>query len=829
MPARLRAVLILTALSVFAAWTTSAQAQLPSLSIDDAELPEGGPGWTASGNTYYTPFPFLVTLSAASTETITVEYKTKYLGTAWPNGDYQEVEGLLTFDPGETEKTITVWVQGDPNDEPTMTFGVELSNATHATIARGLGIGTILNDDPPPAHSDFVMTIISPRTKIHVGDPGTITFQITNNGPEDVQFVGFWIEDKTATAEASQGPGCYRGFGSPSFFCSLYTIAAGATATVKVTVYDQGLYCPEAERGISRWPQAYVRAPFNTDPNPANNDFGEIHYSDWLDVQPNITPSTLNLAVGSTQPLTVQVSSTSGNTTLDVSADDKCVGVPATVVTSLNQPFTATIPVTALSVPCTTHVNFSIHGCGVHYSVPITTYALPTVITFDPSSPTITAGQTVHVHVTASPLSAPAAFGLLALTRTIDVPPSVVIDPVTGGDIPITGVIGGAFSLSITAPPALGSTTSTLSGQVLDAPTSNGLSAVAPNSGSTNGGTLVRLSGSGFTPNCWPFFDSLAARNVIVEGTTSLVAGSPRHGAGTVNIALRCSAAAELTLNNGFTYIAGDDPAPLVTSVDPLSAAPGQPVTIHGLHFRANDTITFGSAAATSVSSAPDAHLALVPSLSPGTVSVNVTDVLGRLSTTGPIFTVLDNTPQVTHISPTSLPAGAELTIDGSGFRAPYTFTIGGQTARIVTMSFNRAIVRVPALAPGSYELRVVNATGQIVANGGSLTVTQSGLVISSAEPSCARADGGSVLHILGGGFASGATLTIGDVSATNVAVSDASHVIATLPPLPPGRATAVVRNPNGESATATNAVAVYSPFDPDGCPASYKTRAVRH
>ncbi|MEA2344397.1 MAG: large repetitive protein, partial [Thermoanaerobaculia bacterium] len=266
-----------------------------------------------------------------------------------------------------------------------------------------------------------------------------------------------------------------------------------------------------------------------------------------------------------------------------------------------------------------------------------------------------------------------------------------------------------------------------------------------------------------------------------------------------------------------------------ITSVDPLSGAPGQQVAIHGLHFRTSDAIMFGSAAATSVSSAPDAHVAFVPSLPPGTVSVNVTDILGRLSTTGPIFTVLDNTPQVTHISPTSLPAGAELTIDGSGFRATYTFTIGGQTARIVTMSFNRAIVRVPALAPGSYELRVVNATGQVVANGGSLTVTQSGLVISSAEPSCARADGGSVLHILGGGFASGATLTIGDVFATNVAVSDASHIIATLPPLPPGRATVVVRNPNGESATATNAVAVYSPFDPDGCPASYKMRAVRH
>jgi hypothetical protein len=356
-----------------------------------------------------------------------------------------------------------------------------------------------------------------------------------------------------------------------------------------------------------------------------------------------------------------------------------------------------------------------------------------------------------------------------------------------------------------------------------------GLSDVFPNSGSTNGSTLVRLTGHSFKSDCWPFFDGMAAHNVIVEGSASLVASTPRHAGGTVSIALRCSGTADVVLNNAFTYVAGDDPAPLITSIDMLSAAPGQQITIRGLHFRTNDTITFGSAAAISGATTADTHVATVPSLPPGVVSVNVTDVLGRLSTTGPIFTVLSNTPQITHVAPTALPAGAELAIDGSGFRAPFTFTIGGQTARIVTMSFNRAIVRVPALAPGSYELRVVNATGQVVANGGSLTVTQSGLVISSAEPSCARADGGSVLHILGGGFASGATLTIGDVFATNVAVSDASHIIATLPPLPPGRATVVVRNPNGESATATNAVAVYSPFDPDGCPASYKMRAVRH
>ncbi|MEA2326205.1 MAG: large repetitive protein, partial [Thermoanaerobaculia bacterium] len=678
-----RAAVAIAALGLFTLFAGDAKAQTPSLSIDDAELPEGsGYSQPFLGPYDGTPFTFNVTLSAPSTNTVSVFYATVpgTAGEGFPaDTDYIRTSGRLNFAPGETLKTITVLVYADFFDEPTETFTVHLSGEGNATIARADGIGTILNDDPPPTNGDLGLTITSAATTIHVGDTGTITFQITNNGPGDVNAVSwqvnFW---NGVTATASQGEGCQRivgGEGEGFTYCRLDTIASGATATVTMNVHRLDLFCAN-----TYGPFATVSSLTNTDPNSANDKM-YVDLNTWLNIQPIVTPSIPDFAAGSTQNVTVEVATYAGaNETLKLTAADNCISVPATVVTPFvqNQPSIATIPVTVLSAPCTTHITFTTQSCpSVTYSIPVTTHTAQTTFTFDPPTTSVTAGQTVHVHVTASPLGAPASFALLPLTRTIDVPSSVIIDPVTGGDITITGVAAGAFQLAITAPAALGSSSAMFSGQVLDAPSSRDVSAVIPNSGSTNGGTLVRLTGHGFTPECWPFFDGLAARDATIEGATSLVASTPRHAGGTVNIALRCSSAADAILNNAFTYVAGDDPAPLITSVDPLSAAPGQQVAIHGLHFRANDTIAFGSAAATSVSSAPDAHFAIVPSLSPGTVSVNVTDVLGRLSTTGPIFTVLSNTPQITHIAPTALPAGAELTIDGSGFRAPYSFAVG--------------------------------------------------------------------------------------------------------------------------------------------------------
>jgi DNA-binding beta-propeller fold protein YncE len=91
---------------------------------------------------------FAVTLSAASTTPVTVQYTTAD-GTAVAGSDYAAVSGTLTFAPGQTSRTVLVPTLDDHISEPTESFFVNLSNPIGATIARGQGTGTIIDNNDP--------------------------------------------------------------------------------------------------------------------------------------------------------------------------------------------------------------------------------------------------------------------------------------------------------------------------------------------------------------------------------------------------------------------------------------------------------------------------------------------------------------------------------------------------------------------------------------------------------------------------------------------------------------------------------------------------------
>jgi len=111
----------------------------PELRIDSVTGLENA-GW----------FEFTVTLSQASSSRVTVRFATANgSAKAGRNGDYVATSGTLTFNAGETIKTISVQVLDDTRAEPDEQFFVNLSRASGATIAVGRGVGTILDDDGP--------------------------------------------------------------------------------------------------------------------------------------------------------------------------------------------------------------------------------------------------------------------------------------------------------------------------------------------------------------------------------------------------------------------------------------------------------------------------------------------------------------------------------------------------------------------------------------------------------------------------------------------------------------------------------------------------------
>ena len=107
---------------------------LPKISIADTTVEEGD---TAR---------FVVTLSPASDQTLTVRYRTED-GTADEGTDYRAVSRTLTFVPGDTEQTILVWTHEDDVDDPNETFTAELSNPIGATLEDGSATGTIIEYD----------------------------------------------------------------------------------------------------------------------------------------------------------------------------------------------------------------------------------------------------------------------------------------------------------------------------------------------------------------------------------------------------------------------------------------------------------------------------------------------------------------------------------------------------------------------------------------------------------------------------------------------------------------------------------------------------------
>jgi Calx-beta domain/FG-GAP-like repeat len=117
----------------------------PSITMSDATITEGNTGTRAAS--------FIVTLSAAYGQPVTVAYATAN-GTATAGSDYQASSGTLAIPAGQTTGTITAQVIGDRLPEADETFFVNLSSPTNATIADGQGMATISDDEPRISISD---------------------------------------------------------------------------------------------------------------------------------------------------------------------------------------------------------------------------------------------------------------------------------------------------------------------------------------------------------------------------------------------------------------------------------------------------------------------------------------------------------------------------------------------------------------------------------------------------------------------------------------------------------------------------------------------------
>lgn len=166
----------------------------PALSVSDVSVTEGNSGDRNAA--------FVVRLSAASGRTASVRFATADGSATASSGDYVARSGTLTFQAGETEKTVGVTVRGDTRDEPNETFTLALSQPSGASLGTSTATGTIRDDDAAPSLS-------ATGASVSEGHSGTssLVFQLDLSAASGKTVA---VSVATADGSASQAAGDYE-------------------------------------------------------------------------------------------------------------------------------------------------------------------------------------------------------------------------------------------------------------------------------------------------------------------------------------------------------------------------------------------------------------------------------------------------------------------------------------------------------------------------------------------------------------------------------------------------------------------------------------------
>lgn len=159
------------------------------------------PATVTEGNSSTVLAKFTLSLSRKSFRTVSVGYSLGKgaLFPATADVDYETLPpGTLQFAPGETSKTISVPVYADLLDEENETFLLKLTTPQEATLTNDSAVGTIVDNDSPPA-------IRSSPLSITEGDSGTqmLRFEVTLSQPSSKTVtVAYATLADTATASS---------------------------------------------------------------------------------------------------------------------------------------------------------------------------------------------------------------------------------------------------------------------------------------------------------------------------------------------------------------------------------------------------------------------------------------------------------------------------------------------------------------------------------------------------------------------------------------------------------------------------------------------------
>jgi hypothetical protein len=227
---------------------------------------------------------------------------------------------------------------------------------------------------------------------------------------------------------------------------------------------------------------------------------------------------------------------------------------------------------------------------------------------------------------------------------------------------------------------------------------------VSPTFGPTSGGTVVTVTGAGFTGATAVTFGGYASSSFAVVDDGELIAVSPAHFAGPVDVVVWVGSTPSATsAYDVFTYVGGL----YVYSVSPSTGPSygGTAVTITGTGFTGATAVTFGGAASTNFTVLNDSHIvAVAPPHAAGTYHVIVWTALSNSPPTAADLFMYTGASVVTGISPAAGPTsgGTTVTITGIGLTGVSLVTFGGVAAsNLAVVSDTQIVVVTPPHVAG--------------------------------------------------------------------------------------------------------------------------------
>jgi uncharacterized repeat protein (TIGR02543 family) len=237
---------------------------------------------------------------------------------------------------------------------------------------------------------------------------------------------------------------------------------------------------------------------------------------------------------------------------------------------------------------------------------------------------------------------------------------------------------------------------------------------IVPNSGAAKEGTVITITGSGFSTggDTTVDFGTTAAAAVNCSSTTSCTAASPVEPAGTVDVIVGTSGGTSATSAvDQFTYV----PIPTVTRVTPASgpAKGGTKVSVTGHNFVGTVSVHFGGKPGTVVRVLSPSEITVTAPSGSGTVSVTVSTVGGTSNPTAGARFKFVLPPTVSKVTPTTgaTQGGTKVMIRGTNFVGTVSVHFGGKLATAVrVVSSSEITVTAP---PGAGTVYVtVSAMG---------------------------------------------------------------------------------------------------------------------